>query len=219
MRYEDLVLDTVSELSGILTSLDVTPRRPLADVSKESETDHLRALSVHLLYHVWQAQPGIWKRLLTPPAAHRIRDVHQATLSTFGYLVEPDDLLTTLEAQQTWERLEAAALKRSVNGLKQILAKAEAIHQRDFSAQQRELTNLLQQMQQMRDRHEVSIAELKREFAELPWQQIRELSTLGPWSLGTATFVNRWSRRLPRASSGFKSLVIFWQSILGQRHR
>jgi hypothetical protein len=226
VRYEDLVSDTAGQLSGILSTLGVSPRRPPSEVIAKTTPEHMRALTVEWLYHVWQAQGGLWKRLLTAPAARRICEAHQTVLNVFGYPCDPDDSLGPAEAQRAWEQLDAAALKRTVNGLKSAFVEAEARHQRDVQQQRADSETLLRQLQQIRElnaalqeadsrhqqdlqRQRADLDTLARQFADLPLQQIRELSGLGSWSVGAARTLQRWSRRFPRVAGGFKSLVIF----------
>ena len=113
VRYEDLVSDTEGQLAGMLATLGVSARRPPSEVIAETTPEHMRNLSVHFLYHVWQAQPGLWKRLLTAPAARRICDAHQTAMNVFGYTCDPDDSLGPAEAQQAWERVEGARAKNA----------------------------------------------------------------------------------------------------------
>jgi hypothetical protein len=243
VRYEDLVRDPAEQLSGILATLGVVPRRSLSEVVQENSIEQLRSLSVDFLYHVWQAQPGLWKRLLTAPAARRIGDAHQSVLSTFGYACAPDEALSAAEAEQAWERLDAAALKRNVHGIKRVLAEAEANHYRDVAALRAELANVVghfqRQLEQAREsnqaalqaaiqeteaRHQGALAEqrtaldaLSRQFAALPHDQLRELSGLGEWSIATARTVQRWSHRFPRWSRAFKSLANLWRPAIARR--
>ena len=233
LRYEDLCLDAAGQMSALLSSLKMVPRRSLAEVIDGNSAENLRAKSVHLLYHLWQARPGIWREMLTPAVARRICEKHQAILSRLGYVCDPNESLESTEAQHAWERIDAAALKRSVNGVKGLLAALADNQKRDTEVLRAEVAHLREALQQARAsqiamieqaerRQESSLAEqqaalneLSRQLAQVPWQQLRELSELGPWSVGAARTLQRWSGRFPRASHAFKSLVTLVLSLFG----
>jgi hypothetical protein len=63
-------------------------------------------------------------------------------------------------------------------------------------------------------RQRAELEGLARQLANLPLEQIRELSGLGPWSVGAARTLHDWSGRFPRFARGVKSLARFWQSSL-----
>jgi len=122
VRYEDLVTDGAGQIEKILSWLGVTARVPPAAVVESTSVDSMRKLQVEFLFHIWQGQPGLWKRLLTGAAARQICDVHHAVLNLYGYACDADDSLDLAAAHANWERMETAALKRNVAGLKRILA-------------------------------------------------------------------------------------------------
>jgi hypothetical protein len=234
LRYEDLCLDAAGQMSALLSALKLVPRRALVEVIDGNSAENLRAKSVHLLYHLWQARPGIWREMLTPAAARCICEKHQSILSRLGYCCDPNESMESAEAQQAWERLDAAALKRSVNGVKGLLAGVADNQKRDAEVLRAEVAHLLQALQQAHEsqaamieaverRHESRLAEqhaelneLSRQLAQVPWQQLRDLSELGPWSVGAARTLQRWSGRFPRASNAFKSLVTLVHSPFGR---
>jgi hypothetical protein len=172
--------------------------------------------------------------MLTPAAARCICEKHQSILSRLGYCCDPNESMESAEAQQAWERLDAAALKRSVNGVKGLLAGVADNQKRDAEVLRAEVAHLLQALQQAHEsqaamieaverRHESRLAEqhaelneLSRQLAQVPWQQLRDLSELGPWSVGAARTLQRWSGRFPRASNAFKSLVTLVHSPFGR---
>jgi len=74
----------------------------LCEVVAKSTPEDMRGLSVDMLYHVWQAQGGLWKRFLTAREVRRICETHQDVLKTLGYTCEPDESLGSVEAQLAW---------------------------------------------------------------------------------------------------------------------
>lgn len=122
IRYEDLVLDGVGQIEKVLRWLDVTARVPPAVVVESTSVDRMRKLQVEFLFHIWQGQPGLWKRLLTGDQARQICDFHHAVMNLYGYACDADDSLDAATAHANWERMETTALKRNVAGLKRILA-------------------------------------------------------------------------------------------------
>jgi hypothetical protein len=198
MRYEDLVSGAAGQLSGILADLGVAAVRPIADVVAEANPQGMRNLSVGMQCHVWQATPGIWKRLLTPSAAGAICDCHRQVLHTLGYRCDADESLDAARAEQAWERMNSAALKRTIQGLKKAVI---------------ELERQRPELEQMR-------ADLKRQISALNEQQAtvdalaRRLNEIGPWSLGTARTLHHWSLRFPSVAAAFKSSVLIGRRAL-----
>lgn len=128
VRYEDLMSDAAGQLDRILTILRVEPRKASADVAGQSTPDHMRNQNVHMLYHVWQAQSGLWKRFITSERARSICESHAKTLLTLGYDCDADEALTSEAAEAAWERFDAAALKRNLFGVKRELCQVHARH-------------------------------------------------------------------------------------------
>jgi hypothetical protein len=188
--------DAAGQLERILAKLGVEPRKSPVDVAGQSTPDHMRNQNVHMLYHVWQAQSGLWKRFITSERARRICDSHAKTLITLGYDCDADETLTTEAAEAAWERFDAAALKRNLFGVKRELCQVHARHHQ----QQHEVSETLEQLR-------LNLEQVRHQLAEVPFDQLRDLQQLGPWSLGTARALNRWSGRFPRAAAGFKSVL------------
>jgi hypothetical protein len=235
VRYEDLVADTLSQLANILATLGLSARKPLREVAAKATPENMRGLSVDMLYHVWQAQAGLWKRLLTSREVGPICETHQDVLKILGYTCQADESLKSADAQLAWERFDAAALKRNLYGVKKALQTAEARHHQDLARQRAEFDQIacrcddlerqhhvdLQTAAQQSDelarqradleRQRADLESLTRQFANLPLRQIRELGELGPWSFGAAHKLHQWSGRFPRLASGVKSLVRFWR--------
>jgi hypothetical protein len=242
VRYEDLIHDTCGQIEQILTTLGVPARRPLSEVVENSSPEAMRALQVEWLYHIWQRQPGSWKRLLTPTAARRICDFHHVVMNGYGYACDADESLDAAAAQMIWEQMDAAVLRRNVNGVKKVLAESEtrrlsdraqlgadlhslatqtqslATQMNSLSAQVQPLSAELQQVAALtaalhQAKAQHELASLTRQFESLPLRQIRELEELGPWSFGVARRLHRWSNRFPRTARSFKSLVTFARSL------
>lgn len=217
VRYEDLMNDAAGQLERILAKLDVEPCKSPADVADHSTPDLMRNQNVHMLYHVWQAQSGLWKRFITPERARRICESHAKTLITLGYDCDADEMLTTEAAAAAWERFDAAALKRNLFGVKRELCEVHARHHQQqhevretLERQRRELEQQCAELEQLRlylEQHRLNLEQVRHQLAEVPFDQLRELQQLGPWSLGTACALNRWSGRFPRAAAGFKSVL------------
>jgi len=203
VRYEDLVDDPTAQLARLLAELGLQARRPLREAISPFSCDHMRSVSVDLQFHVWQARPGLWKRLLPAVQAQQIYQAQRAVFQSLGNACDPDESLEPVEAQRAWEHLELATIKRNLFGLKHKMNEAEARHVQRTA-----------QMIAEAHRQRAELESLTRQLADLPLEQIRELSGLGPWSMGAARRLQHWSRRFPRFAGGVKSFVRFWRSIL-----
>ena len=235
LRYEDLVGDPVGQLAGALASIGVSPCKPLSEVVAEATPEGMRAISVDLLYHVWQAQTGLWKQFLTAQEARRICEAHENVLKILGFACDPNESLGPADAELAWERFNAAAVKRNLFGVKRALRKAEARHHRELEQQRASFDNVARQLAEMDrqrgmdletvarqradleqhradlQRQRADLESLSRQFADLPMRQIRELGELGPWSFAVARKLHYWSGRFPRFASGVKSLILCWR--------
>ncbi len=236
VRFEDLVRNPLAQLTGLLAALGVDSRQSLAEIVAESNAEGMRSLSVGMSYFVWQAQCGLWKQLLTAPAARRICDAHQDLMKSLGYVCDPDESLLPADAEHTWRRLEIGAVKRTLYGLKRSVidveqtfrgdlarqrANAEALARQSHDLEQlrAELARQRGELDAQRSQLDDQLAQLKRQRAELeslaadyarqPWEQIHGLAGLGPWSIGAARGLHRWSLRFPRAARGVKTLARF----------
>lgn len=213
VRYEELLLDPASQLERICEALEVEPRRLPAVVAGESTPDRVRQHNVHMLYHVWHAQSGLWKHFIPAEQARRICEVHARVMILQGYGCDPDEALTIEAAQAAWEKFDYAALKRNVFGVKEQIAEIHARHHHTVSSLQTQLHDQQQRIVQLEEQgREVDhlrrvCSSLERQLAELPINVLHELKQLGPWSLGTAQRLNHLSGRYPRAAAGFKNMV------------
>jgi hypothetical protein len=212
VRYEDLVHDTAGQLSGLSASLGVPMRKTAEQVAEHATPDHMRSHSIHMLYHVWQAQVGLWKQFLPAHEAQRICDAHPDVLRTLGYTCDPETSLETRDAQAAWERFDVAGLKRTMHGVKKALCEA-AGQRADLETLARQVAELQRQRADVETlTRQISAlqlhnAALERQLAGLPVEHLRKLATVGPWSLGAARTLQIWSQRCPRLASTFKSLA------------
>jgi hypothetical protein len=204
VRYEDLVSDPTGQLQGILAALGEAPRKSPSDVAAKATPELVRAQNVHMLFHVWQAQRSLWRQFLPAPAARTICEAHRRVLETLGYACDPDESLAPAAAEAAWSRFDAEAVKRHLHGLKRVVCDIQAHHHHAHCAQQREI-----------ERQRGEIAGLARQLDELRLQQAA-VAGLGPWSLGAARTLNRWSGRFPRAAGSVKTLVTLWRSTLAR---
>jgi hypothetical protein len=102
-------------------------------------------------------------------------------------------------------------VKRNVIGVKRELCEVHARHHRDRCELDQQRRELDQQNREL-ERQSRELEELRRQLTELPLDQLREfpfaeLRNMGPWSLGAARTLNRWSGRFPRAAAHFKSMA------------
>lgn len=142
VRYEDLLEDTFSQMRRVVASIGQPLRVPLEDVIEEFRPSATRQKSVQFLFHVWSAQAGLWRQLLTSDFARRIHEVHRNIFDTLGYECRPDETLNSATAQTTWEKLDFAGLKRNVNGLKRRMQECELQEKADVINLHKELHRL-----------------------------------------------------------------------------
>ncbi len=237
LRYEDLVRDTQGQMARVIEALGVSPAKSPDEVVAKSAPSDMRSISVNWLYHVWHAQPGLWKRLLCAREARQIYAAQPTARKIADYACDPDELLTAAQAQQQWERMESAATRRTLYGVRRmieedyarreeslanVLAEIAAMSQRlaetqaQLTAARSELTGTQSQLAEAHRQLSESAhqqTELARQFAELPWQQIRQLGEMGPSAFRAAHSLQRWSRRFPRLAGGVKSLAA-WTRVL-----
>lgn len=179
VRYEHLVFNTAGRLANLISRLGETAREPLAEVVATCSPESMQGISVDWLYDVWHAQPELWQRLVPKAEAARLYACHLSLLRTLDYTCQANPQLTSDEAQRAWERLENAALQRSLHGLKRFVNEAE-------------------------DRFAQEIAVLRSTMSQ--WQGI-EPDGLGPWSLAAARAAHRTAQRFPHAARAVKSIL------------
>jgi hypothetical protein len=171
VRYEDLVADTLGQLATSLATLGVSARKPLCEVVAKATPADMRGLSVDMLYHVWQAQGGLWKRFLTGREVRRICETHQDVLTILGYTCEADESLGSVEAQLAWERFDAAALKRNLCGVKKALHTAESRHHQDLARQRADFDNVASRCDDLERQRGADLQTAAQQLADLAQQR------------------------------------------------
>jgi hypothetical protein len=213
LRYEDLVADTAGQLSAIVSSLGAQARKDLHRVVASSTPEAMRGISTGMHYHVWHARPGLWRSLLTARIARQICAAHQQVMDALQYACDPDESLDEEHALESWQRLEGAALKRAVHGLKTSVIGVEVRLADEIDRQRGEVQTidtriaelqrlqaeverqngllarhqaLISQQRSLIDHQRAQLEALSQQFADQPWAQVHELAELGPWSIGPA---------------------------------
>jgi hypothetical protein len=100
VRYEDLVRDPQAAYRGLIRDLGGSD----ADLDRALAANSLDVLRATPNRHGWQGTPGLWRRLILPAVARRIRRRHGQVFETLGYQV-PFYLLTRQQAERTWTLL------------------------------------------------------------------------------------------------------------------
>ena len=102
VRYEDLVDDTEGTLERVLALLGCDAIEPLVNVIEASSKHRLRPITGH---HVWRAEPGLWRQLITPEYAKIIYEYHREVFQLWGYERPQGPPLSVYEARDNWKRL------------------------------------------------------------------------------------------------------------------
>lgn len=100
VRYEDLVRDPQAAFQGLIRGLG----GGCAGLDGALAANSLDVLRATPNRHGWQGTPGLWRRLIPPATARRIRRRHARVFETLGYRV-PFYVLTRQQAEQAWARL------------------------------------------------------------------------------------------------------------------
>lgn len=117
VRYEDLVEDTVGELSRIAQQLQIPLAQSPEIVAKEHAREAMRGRHVSFRQHVWKGQPGHWRRFLPNDVAHRIAAAHRPSFAPLGYVCDPNVVLDEETADVNWARAMADTVGRLANDL------------------------------------------------------------------------------------------------------
>lgn len=99
-RYEDLVANPEREFTRIAARLEL-PGEKLPAAIAANPLSRLQKLANR---HGWQGRPGLWKKLIVPLDAWRIRHHNQQIFRDLGYRVPPY-FLTRSAARRTWAAL------------------------------------------------------------------------------------------------------------------
>lgn len=102
VRYEELVLNPEASFRKLISDLGGGSTR-LGDALAANSLEVLQATPNR---HGWQGTPNLWRQLIPPAVARRIRDRHARVFETLGYRV-PRYFLTRRHAQQVWSHLSS----------------------------------------------------------------------------------------------------------------
>jgi hypothetical protein len=106
LTYEGLCDEPERMLGFLLTELGEPSVVPVAKAVSRLTADAFRPLPNH---HFWQGRPGLWRGLVLPDLAMRIRQAHPASFTPLGYRCDPDPTLTAERAVRAWEALRHKA--------------------------------------------------------------------------------------------------------------
>ena len=104
VRYEELVRDPIQTLETLVATIG-------QPVHSEAIPQAIMAGAFHKLrasnhnQHFWKGQPGLWRKLLTAPAAERIAAAHHRNFRDLGYECDPDPALTIEDARANWQQV------------------------------------------------------------------------------------------------------------------
>jgi hypothetical protein len=102
--YENLVENPHRELQRLGAELGLEPTTPIMDALADNSMRNLR-VQTQCAHHFWQGQPGLWRHLLTAGPARQIFRAHEQTVAILGYTFDPDESLTSLQADANWIQL------------------------------------------------------------------------------------------------------------------
>jgi Sulfotransferase domain len=113
-RYEDLVARPEATLSRLIEDLGERPRRPIDEAIAATSIGRLKSNRDAWHFHYWQGQSGIWKTLIPAEAAKRIAGANPETFSVLGYACDPDESLTTAQAELVWAQLQLGSVRANL---------------------------------------------------------------------------------------------------------
>ncbi len=113
LHYERLVNDPRAELERLAGTLE-----PVAPLAIENAVDgncfeRLRPRAQN--QHYWQGTPGHWKRMLPAPVAIEIALAHAPSFTLLDYACQPDENLTSAQADIYWLSLEILSLRQELS--------------------------------------------------------------------------------------------------------
>ncbi len=117
VRYEDLVENTIGELSRINEQLGMSLAKSPESVAEEHALDAMRGRHVSFRQHVWKGQPRHWRRFLPADVARRIAAAHPQSFARLGYVCDPDETLDADTADVIWARAMADTVSRLAGDL------------------------------------------------------------------------------------------------------
>jgi hypothetical protein len=214
VRFEDLIADPSGELDRIVQAMGVPPRQPPAKVANSTTMAGLRA-RFRAEHHFWQGRPGLWKALLTAPAAARIAHAHAAAFAC-GYSCDPDPDLTPAQADANWVNLVGSLVADKLYSMTRTTQRLADAHDA-IEHLQEQIAYLDESLQQTQDRLNSACAELKevREAHRAAAAELDNFRQLGPLALGIARTLHNLSRRHRTLSAGAKWAVWLVTSLAG----
>jgi len=117
VRYEDLVENTIGELSRIGEQLQFPVVQSCKTVAESHALDAMRGRHVSFRQHVWKGQPRHWRRFLPSDVAHRIAAAHPQSFAPLGFECDPDRALDADAADVNWARAMADTVGRLAGDL------------------------------------------------------------------------------------------------------
>ena len=109
IRYEEMCREPLGELESVRDALGEEPAWPFESALAARPLGYYQALPNH---HGWRGQPGIWRRLVVPELAHRIRAAHPRSFEALAYECDPDPALTPSAAEAAWNALALGETRR-----------------------------------------------------------------------------------------------------------
>ncbi len=112
VRYEDLIADGVGTMKRLVEWIDPRGGLPIDKVVAARSLEQERSQPGVWHYHFWQAEPGLWRRLLPAWVARQIADAQLEVFQALGYHCDPDANLTDDRADANWHALQHATIRR-----------------------------------------------------------------------------------------------------------
>lgn len=100
-RYEDLVAAPRREFGRLLAALGEDSRLLQGALEQALTRNSLDMFRGTANRHGWRGTPNIWRALIPPTVARRVRRRHARVFSTLGYRVPPY-LLSIRQAERAW---------------------------------------------------------------------------------------------------------------------
>jgi hypothetical protein len=115
VRYEALVDQPHEALGALVADLGLDVRKTVDEAVKDYNMERLRSMRGAMHYHYWQGRPGLWRAMLPAAEAHRIAATHAEVFSTLGYVCDPDESLTDLQADLNWFQIQHGAMRKHLH--------------------------------------------------------------------------------------------------------
>ncbi|MEO6810811.1 MAG: sulfotransferase domain-containing protein [Isosphaeraceae bacterium] len=115
VRYEALVQKPHETLGALVADLGLDARKSIDEAVADYDMKSLRSVREVTHYHYWQGRPGHWRTMLPAAEARQIAATHTEVFNTLGYLCDPDESLTNLQADLNWFQVQHAAMRKHLN--------------------------------------------------------------------------------------------------------